>query len=194
MLWEGQPYEKIFYRNGKDMVPLELVSDKRSELYEIGDVEFLELYVTETKPDGSIEMKLVGRGQVPDKAERSLFILRYREKSKGLPILVIGMNDSLDVFPAGSFRIVNFTGQKLSVSIGEESQNIQPRKLVVIKPDIPEKGGLVSLVVSDKDGQPVFGRRLFGQTRSRQMVFVLVDEDAKRGVRAKLLPDIIPSD
>ena len=194
MLWESQPYSEVFYKDGQDMVSIELVPDRRSKLYEISNVEFLELYVSQEKVDGSAEMKLVGRGNIPPKAERVLFILRHRPQNERLPISVIGMNDSLSVFPPGSFRVVNFTGQELSVSVGDKSQKLQPRKLKVLKPELPENGGLVSLVVEDEDGKPVFGRRLFGQSRSRQMIFVLVDEDAKRGVRAKLLPDIVPAE
>lgn len=194
MLWESHPYSEIFYKNGEDMVPLELIPDRRSKLYEIANMEFLELYVSQEKPDGSMEMKLVGKRAIPPKVERALFVLKHRQQNKELPIAIIGVNDSLAVFPPGSFRIVNFTGQELSFSIGDKSQNLKPRKLQVIKPDLPEKGGLVSLVVSDKDGKPVFGRRLFGQSRSRQMVFVLVDEDAKHGIKAKLLPDILSAE
>lgn len=194
MLWENQPYSEIFYKNGQEYVPLELVSDRRSKIYEIANVEFFELYVYETNPEGEQEVKLVGKSVIPPKADRVLFVLSYRPERAGLPIAVIGMNDSLDVFPAGSFRIVNFTSEELSVSVGEKSEKLEPRKLKVLKPDIPENGGLVSLVVNNQEGRPVFGRRLFGQSRSRQMVFVLVDKDAKRGVRAKLLPDILPEE
>jgi len=192
MLWENQPYEEVFYKNAGEFVSLKLLSDRRSELYELTNMESLELYVKKEAPDGEIEMVLVGKSGFPASADRLLFILSYRPNRDTLPFAVIGINDSLDVFPPGSFRVINFTAEQLSVRVGGKSEKLEPQKLKVLKPDIPEKGGLVSLVVSDAKGKPVFGRRLFGQSRSRQMVFVLVDEDAKRGVRAKLLPDIVP--
>lgn len=190
MLWENQPYSKLYYKNGQDMEVLELISDRRSKLYEMRNMDTLELYIEEEQPNGPVKMKLVGQATFSPKVDRMLFIIRHMPKRQGLPLAIMGINDSLDVFPAGSFRVVNFTANPMSASMGKESKEIQPRKVRVLQPDLPKDGGLVSFIVSDKDGKPVFGRRVLGQSKSRQMIFILSDTEAGR-VKAKMLPDIV---
>ena len=192
MLWESQPYPEVFYLDGQKMLPLELISDRRSELYELKNaVETFELYISQSLPSGESEMKLVGTATIPPKVKRMLFIIKHTPTNQELPLSMLAVNDSLDVFPAGTFRLINFTNEKLSVSVGDDAQEMRPRQIRLLQPEIPEKGGLVSLVISNSEGEPVFGRRLFGQSRARQMVFVVAEEGAKGGVRAKLVPDIV---
>jgi len=186
--WGKLPYEEIFYRNGSEAIPLELYDGRRSQTYFLNVQGVLELYL---KPgaDGSdnLEPVLVGRTTYDPANKRMLFILKAAPEGSNLPIGILPIEDSVETFPAGTFRFANFSPEPLTVEIGDTKDRLTPNSIEVFRPKTSPKGGLISMIVYDATGKTVFGRRIFGQPRDRKMV--IFTNSGQLGCRFLFDPD-----
>ena len=191
--WEALPFSELFYREGSAYLPLEYRPKVRSQLYPLkGGHQALELYTKGLDEEGQLIYRLVAQAPIVAGTSRMLFFMQESKRDGGLPISMFGVDDSLTVFPMGSFRFVNTTNVRMQVLFPSARGELPARGMKVLAPEIPDLGGFIPLFVADMEGQIVFETRVFGQPRGRKMVFIQTPTKPGGKVRARFLSEIIP--
>ena len=192
--WERLPFEEIFYRQGPSFHRLKFQRKARSQLYSLSGVAplALELFVQEENEEGEVGYRGIGRGPVAPGASRMLFFVGESASEEGLPLTVRGVDDSISVFPVGSFRFVNSTHVPMRVEFSGASGTLPANGMTVLEPEIPERGGFIPVYVKDLDGNILLQSRFFGQPRGRKMVFVQPPDRRGRKLQLLFLPEIVP--
>ena len=163
-IWNNLSFSEIFYRQGKEFIPLKLSVGNRSELYSLRGATALELYIlieAEKSETGKAEYRLVGQSTLPVGIKRILYFITEINNPESLPLRLSGVDDSLLSFPRGAFRFVNLTNVSLNVYFGEEVNEISPKKMTLVKSKVSKAGGLLPFIVQDPDGRNVYENRFF---------------------------------
>jgi hypothetical protein len=192
VIWKDLPYPGIFYRTNGEFRALALLARQRSETYSLEATEALELYIAKDSPSGKPGYELVGKAALPQGTKQLLFLLQEAPQGTKLPLRVFGMDDSLEAFPPGAFRFLNFTSHPLQVEFGGATNNLPPQEIKVVLPAIPERGGFLPFIVKDGQGHIGFQTRLFGQPRGRKMVMLVPPTKEEEKLSVLFLPQIIP--
>jgi hypothetical protein len=192
VIWQQLPITSVFYRDGKNYLPLVFSLGNRSQLYPLKEAVTLELYEKTVGAEGATIYKLVGKASWAAGARRMMFLIDPVPSSTELPLRVFGMNDALDVFPPGTFRFVNFSAAALQVKFGGQIHKLPAGEMSVIKSNVSEKGGFLPFFMGDASGKIVFETRLFGQPTGRDMVFIGPPDKHEGEPMVKFLTEIIP--
>lgn len=192
VVWKDLPYPALFFRQGTEFLPLTLLPRQRSQMYSLQGQEALELYIAKDQASGKPTHELVGRAALPQQAKQMLFMIQESANGGKLPLTVFGMDDSLDAFPVGSFRFLNFTNLPLQVEFGGATNKLSPQAIQVVQPEIPKLGGFLPFMIKDSEGRIGFQTRLFGQPMGRKMVLIVPPTKAGEKLAVLFLPQIIP--
>ena len=191
-VWESLPNPEVFYRDGKSYLPLEFYPGMRSKLYPLKESNGLELYEKSVGPDGTIAHKLIGKAPLIAGARQVLFLVDPTPNAAGLPLTILGINDTLDIFPPGTFRFFNFCPAELQVKFGGKVNKLAARDDTVVKSNVSEKGGFLPFIIEDAAGNIIFQTRLFGQPSGREMVFISPPANGAKLPKIKFLTEIVP--
>lgn len=194
VVWKNLSFSEVFYRQGKQYIPLKLLPGNRSELYSLEGATALDLYTlvpAEKSGTGKAEYQLVGQSTFPVGLKRILYFITENNDPDGLPLRLSGVDDSLLAFPRGAFRFVNLTNVPLDVYFGGEVNKITPKKMTLVKSKVSRAGGLIPFILKDPAGRIVYENRFFAQETGRDMVFILPPENPGGRVIVKLLPQLI---
>jgi hypothetical protein len=193
--WEALFLSEIFYREGSEYIELQLRPKVRSQLYSLkGGHEALELYTKGLDEDGQLIYKLIAQAPIAVGTSRMLFFIQESKQAEGFPLNMFGIDDSLAVFPIGSFRFVNTTQVPLQVLFPRTKGALPARGMTVLTPEMPKLGGFIPLYITDMEKDIVFESRLFGQPRGRKMVFIQAPKKLGGRARVRFLPEIIPQE
>jgi hypothetical protein len=192
LVWEPLPIPEVFYLDGKSYLPLEFSLGNRSQLYPLKQATGLELFVKESGANGATTYKLVGKAPLAAGTRRMLFVIYPVPNSGGLPLRLIAVDDSLNTFPPGTFKFVNFSNSALQVKFGGRNTKLPAGDISVVKSNVSEKGGFLPFLIGDANGQIVFETRLFGQSSGREMVFIGTPAEPGGLPRVMFLTQIIP--
>jgi hypothetical protein len=193
-IWKNLSLSEVFYRQGKEFIPLKLSAGNRSELYSLKGAAALELYTliaAEQSETGKAEYRLVGQSTLPVGVKRILYFITEIDNPEGLPFRLSGVDDSLLSFPRGAFRFVNLTNVPLKVYFGEEVNEVAPKKMTLVKSKVSREGGLLPFIVQGPNGRNVYENRFFAQETGRDMVFILPPSNPGGRVNVRLLPQLI---
>ena len=191
VVWEPLPIAAIFYRDGKNYLPLEFSPGSRSQFYPLKDGNALELFEKVTAADGAFTYKLVGKAPLVAGARQMLFLVAYVPNNAELPLRLYGVNDALDVFPPGTFRFFNFSNAELQVKFAGQATRLPAGEMSLVKSNVPENGGFIPFLIGGPKGEVVFETRLFSQPTGRDMVFIGAPSQPGGRVLVKVLPQII---
>lgn len=178
----------LYYLNENTYEKIDMRPQQRSRLYKLKPVgELVSFYTQETDENGVISYRVVGQAKVIPQAERMLFFLSELGVENELPLRVVGVDDSLNVFPPGSFRFVNMTNLSLRAVIEDVNVLIAPGSMRVINPEIPADGGFIPFYVGDESGQEVLlETAIYSQPRGREMLFVTLEPVERRSDQVKI--------
>jgi|GEM_PF-1340907 len=193
-LWEPLPFE-VFYYDGEAYQPVKLRLKQRSERYKlpVGQTTF-QLFQKQTDESGEVSYEPVGSALIPASAKVTLFLLSLAPPEAEMPLRIFGIDDSIKVFPPGSFRFVNVADRVLLISINGVKVEMKPREIRVVQPEVPDLGGFIPFFVADKDSQKViYQTQLYGQKRGRKMGFIVINEraDGREGVSIRFLSELV---
>lgn len=188
--WDKLSITELFYRNGKTFIPLGVKAKNRSELYPLGKMQQLQVYV-KAKEGEEEEYNLVGKASIPANSGRVLFFIKEVKNSKYLPLSIYGIDDSLKAFPPGSFRFMNSTRVPLTVIFDKKKKDIPPRKTSVIKFNTSSEGGLIPFYIRGPRGENLYENRLFGKPTGRDMIFIGAPTRKGGRLNILLLPQIV---
>jgi hypothetical protein len=191
VIWEPLPITAVFYRDGKSFLPLEFSPGNRSRHYPLKDGNALELFEKVTAADGALTYKLVGKTPLVAGARRMLFLVNPAPNAAGLPLRLYGVNDALDVFPAGTIRFFNFSPTELQVKFAGQASKLPAGEMSLVKSNASENGGFIPFLIGNPKGEVIFETRLFSQPTGRDMVFIGAPAQPGGRVLVKVLPQLI---
>ena len=186
--WEKLSYSELFYRYGREFLPLKIRPRNRSDLYPIKPKAAFEIYTRETNENDEISFKLVGQSTLPAGTKRVLFFISDSVSGEELPLKVKGIDDSLEAFPPSSFRFVNFTRIPLQVVFDGDKSVIAPKKMTVVKFKTSSDGGLLPFYIKNSLGAILYENRLFSTPNGRDMIFINPPKTKGGRVSIMLLP------
>lgn len=189
--WATLPYEQLYYRNGRTMSELKIKPGRRSKSYPLSGGE-LRIFTMEKNSEGEDKYKLVGRASMLEGAKKVLFVVVANKRASGLPLAMFGINDSLDVFPVGSFRFMNFTSAPMEAHFNGETFRLKPGKTRVVASKKKSGGGLLPFYIRTMDGVMLYETRLLGQPSGREIVFITPPTNDSGRVNVKFLPQSVP--
>jgi hypothetical protein len=185
-IWEPLPFE-VFYFDGIDYQPIELRPRQRSKNYDLpaGQSSF-QLFREQTDEAGEIIYQLAGAASIPELAKVTLFMLSFAPEAE-IPIRMFGIDDSVEAFPAGSFRFLNVSERVLLVRINGEKVEVGPREMKLASPEIPELSGFIPFYIADKANQKIlYQTKLYAEPRGRSMAFIVIENDERGGDRVRI--------
>lgn len=201
--WENLPFPELFYREGKEYLPIKPSAGQRSPAYNLRDAHALELFVRKEKAAAggksasSESYELAGLAPLLEGAIRMLFLIEPTSESdknsNGLPLQLRGMDDSLETFPAGSFRFINLTPDLLRIEFGGATHDLPEGEAKVLTADLSATGGFLPIIIRNEEGRTVLENRLFGQRTGRELVIISPPDEGRKGLKVKFLSDVIPA-
>lgn len=197
--WEHLPYPELFYRQGREHLPLVLSQGERSKIYPLKGAESLELFTRKDKAadtgttNATLEYELIGTAPLLKGVKRMLFLIEAKKDAKGLPLQLLGIDDSLETFPAGSFRFINQTPSPLRIEFGGTTCELPPDALKVVIPEIPAAGGFLPAIIKDAEGRNLLENRFFAQHTVRELVIISPPAEGRTGLAMKFLSDTVPA-
>jgi hypothetical protein len=192
LVWEPLPMPEVFYLDGKDYLPLTFSLGNRSQPYPLKQATAFDLYVRDTGEQGETAFKRVGKAPLVAGSRQMLLVIIPAADPDALPLRLMAVDDSLDTFPPGSFKFLNFSKEALQVKFGGQITAIRPGEIRVVKAKIPAKGGFMPFMLGDPSGNIVFETRLFGQPAGREMVFIGNAAEPEGQPKVMFLTQVIP--
>jgi hypothetical protein len=192
LVWDPLPMPEIFYLDGNDYLPLVFSLGNRSQPYPLKQATAFELYVKDAGEEGGTSYKLVGKAPLVTGSRQMLLVIIPAMGTGALPLRLMAVDDSMEAFPPGSFKFLNFSKDALQVKFGGQIAAIRPGEIRIVNPRIPEKGGFMPFMIGDTQGKIVFETRLFGQPTGREMVFIGNASEPERQHKVMFLTQVIP--
>lgn len=192
--WDRLPRASLYYKNGTAYEPLKIGYKSRTSVVNLkAGVPVLEIYSKQLLDGGQEEFSLVGSAANVKGTNRVLFLIQLMSKpNQTLRLGGLGIDDSFDDFPIGSFRFINATQQPLKLVMGKERGQVAVRGMTVVKPNIPDLGGFVPVYIGDSKGDVLFESRFYAQPRGRKLVIVRPADELGGPVRLRFLSEIVP--
>ena len=185
VIWQPLKFDELFYQDKNQYLPLILKKGTRSQPQKFSSSQPLRIFIRK-EVDGKTVYELVGEGKAPSKSRRLLFLIGENTIPSGLPLQVIGVDDSTESFPPGTYKFMNFTTATLEIEIFGTKERIAPKAISVVKPNIPENGGFLPFYVRSNPKTIIYKTRLLSQRGERKMVF-LFPGSKKRPLLLKFL-------
>lgn len=171
------PEGEIYYKSAEGMKLIVNLPKRRSEAKPLKGSDSFRIFMKVEAEDGSFTYKVIGESKIPQETKTVLFILSAAEKGSKLPVRMIALDDSLKAFPKGTFRFANFTDEKFGIKFGELKRVIKPNALTLMKVSMHRTGGFMQMTMYGMDGEPLYGKKIFGQPNNRGIVFIMPSED-----------------
>jgi hypothetical protein len=197
-VWGVQPYPELFYHQGGEFLPVELSPGQRSKVYPLKGTEVFELFIRKATVAGTAdssappEYEKVGVTALPEGAKRMLFLIEAKNEGQGPPLQLLAMDDSLEAFPAGSYRFLNRTPELLRIDFGGATHDLPPGELKIVTPVLPEAGGFLPVVIKNEQGLSLFENRFLAQRNGRELVIISPPTEGRTALVIKFLSEIIP--
>ena len=201
-VWDTLPNPELFYHHGGEYLPIELSVGQRSKAYPLKGVEALELFIRKATVAGAaessaaVEYERVGTAPLLPAVNRMLFLIESKKDAKkdanGLPLRVLGIDDSLEIFPAGSYRFFNRTPDLLRIEFGGATHDLPPGELKIVTPVLPEAGGFLPVVIKNEQGLSLLENRFLAQRTCRELVIIGPPAEGRTGIAIQSLSEIIP--
>jgi hypothetical protein len=197
--WDTLPNPELFYHHGGEYLPIELSAGQRSKAYPLKGVVALELFIHKAtiaaaaESNAAGEYERVGTAPLPPDAKRILFLIDAKKDANGLPLRVLGIDDSLEIFPVGSFRFFNQTPDLLRIEFAGATHDLPQGSLKVVTPELPEAGGFLPVVIKNEQGGILLENRFLAQRTVRELVIIGPPAEGRTGIAIQSLSEIIPA-
>lgn len=179
----------LFFKYKKDFYPIQFSVNTRSRLYPLDKGELFTVFTEKRTEENKIEYIPYAQVTIPSNKGRVLFIFIPVEDQ---PHKIIGIDDSLENFPPGSFKFYNFTKNHTKSSIDGIKSTISPNDVSIVKPRISSNGGMLPFFLG-VGNEIVYETRLWTQPNDRQMIFIFPEtrKTKRRPVRVQFLSELI---
>lgn len=173
MYWNGMPSEELFYKQGETFLPMEFTLSKRSKPHALKDGDVFSIHRKLKTTDGEAEQyQIVGQAPMITGTNRILFIIFEMKKESGLKLRIMAIDDSVQAFPVGTYRFVNFCNAPLVAKFDKATRKIPAGKITLMKPNVPTDGGYLPFFLGNSKGKVIYENRFYVQPRGRKIVFI----------------------
>ena len=170
--WDDNPEEELFFRMGEEYHAIKFRGGSHGGNISLKRMANFEVF---RKVENPVEVEsiyeLIGETAVPDDASKVLFLVIPPDGEDGQH-RIFALNDSIEVFGRGAFRVVNLTQESISVEFLEKTQSVNVDEDIVMQTKVDKAGGLLPCVMRNPEGKTIFGTRIFCQATGRDVVFL----------------------
>jgi hypothetical protein len=196
--WDTLPNPELFYHHSGEYLPVELAAGQRSQAYPLKGAEVFELFIRKATVAGAAEAitlpeyEKVGMTTLPEGVKRMLFLIDAKKNASGLSLQLLALDDSLETFPAGSYRFFNQTPELLRIDFGGATHDLPPGELKIVTPVLPEAGGFLPVVIKNEQGRSLLENRFLAQRTCRELVIISPPAEGRTELVIKFLSELIP--
>jgi hypothetical protein len=170
--WDDNPEEELFLRIGEEYHAIKFKGGSHGGNISLRRMANFEVFRKVENPvEGESIYELIGETAVPDDASKVLFLVIPPDEEDGQH-RIFALNDSIEVFGRGAFRVVNLTQESISVEFLEKTQSVDVDEDIVMQTKVDKAGGLLPCVMRNPEGETIFGTRIFCQATGRDVVFL----------------------
>ena len=184
------PYEKVYYRNGKEFIEIQWRNGMRTFAYSLSKAKAFEVFIEHNDPENPY--KLVGKAPLVAGTNKMLYFFapNATPQEGELPIRLYGIDDSESAFPESSYRFINFVKVPLVVDFDKKKRFlIKPGKPIVHKLNLSKGGEFTPFVLRDTKGKVLGGTRLFSHANNREMVLIFPPKKGSRRMDIRFFSD-----
>jgi len=193
VVWGTLSLSELYYPMGETFVPLDISLRKRSKIQALEKSEFFELYLRKESTAGEVSYELVGQTALVPNAKRLLFFIEEGDEAAELPLQLRAFNDSLEVFPAGTFRMCNDTSETLQLVLNGVTIELKAGAVELIKTGVSKDGGFLPFSILDSVGNPVMETRVLCQAGERKMIIIHPPLKSQGSLVVNFLTEFIPT-
>ena len=170
--WDDNPEKELFFRMGEEYHAIKFRGGSHGGNISLKRMANFEVFRKVENPvEGESIYELIGETAVPDDESKVLFLVIPPDGEDGQH-RIFALNDSIEVFGRGAFRVVNLTQESISVEFLEKTQNVDVDEDIVMQTKVDKAGGLLPCVMRNPGGETIFGTRIFCQATGRDVVFL----------------------
>ncbi|MGL5016651.1 MAG: hypothetical protein ACRDBP_00835, partial [Luteolibacter sp.] len=118
-------------------------------------------------------------------------LIDEKKDAGDLPLRVLGIDDSLDSFPVGSYRFSNQTPDLLRIEFGGATHDLPAGEWKIVIPTLPEAGGFLPAIIRNEQGEILVENRFLAQRTVRELVVIGPPADGRTGLAIRFLSEII---
>lgn len=183
------PYDKVYYRHGKEFIEIQWRNGMRTFPYSLSKAKSLEVYIDHDDPENPY--KLIGKAPLVSGTSKMLYFFAHNATSQEgqLPVSLYGIDDSERAFPESSYRFINFTSVPLVVDFNKRRFYVKPGKPTVQKVKLSKLGAFTPFVVRDSKGKILGGTRLFSHAANREMVLIFQPKKGEKRMDIRYFSD-----
>ncbi len=181
--WGGRNTEGLRYSSQGEAVPVRMYDSYRSDVYEYSGANPIVFFVESIDAEGEPVRRPVARARVAPGIGRALFLFVQRPEvnERGEEYEVIVMDESLSSFPAGTYRVFNFSDHEIGGIIGKNKFTIGGKTFETISPKVDDMVD-VQIHFSQKINDqwvPKVNTRWLYRENARNIVFVTDDQSSR---------------
>jgi len=182
--------QQVYYRDGEELIPIKFKTGRRSEIYKLKGDHGLELFVKEMDSEGKPTNKLIGKPRREVGYKNSLFLID--KSSKKGELRVFESNDGITDFPAGSFRFLNLTTQKIGIKLDGSPKVIKAGGTLTFPVKDPKNKSFVSMSLYSTRGDLLVGSRMYCQATAREFIIIYPPRHGKQKIKLNYLNQLLP--
>ena len=183
------PYEKLYYRNGKEFIQIAWRNGRRTIPYALSKAKAFEIFIDHNDPKQPY--LLVGKAPLVSGASKMLYFVGQNSSTKEgqLPLKLYGIDDSESAFPDSSYRFMNFANVPLVVDFNKKRFWVKPGQPTVHKVKLSKRGEFTPFVVRDDKGKILAGTRLFSHATNRKLVLIFPPKKGSKRMDIRFFSD-----
>ena len=183
------PYEKVYYRNGKEFIEIKWRNGSKTIPYSLSKAKVFEIFIDHDDPEQPY--LLVGKAPLVAGTNKMLYFFapNASQQEGALPVRLYGIDDSERAFPKSSYRFINFTSVPLVIDFVKKRFVIKPGKPTVKKLSLPKAGEWSPFVVRSSKGKVLGGTRLFSHATNREMVLIFQPKKGEKRMDIRYFSD-----
>lgn len=187
LAWDSVDSRGLNYMTEGEEVGLRISSAFRSPKYEYTGLNPFVIYTKKSAPNGeSLKVPVASVSIDPELKDVLLLFVQQRSTEAGesaqSKYTILVMNESLNTFPFGSYRIFNFSERDVGGILGDSKFILPPKSQKVITPSVENHLSMQVHFSKKQDEQwvPEVNTRWNYEENARRIVFISEDTSSRR--------------
>ena len=183
LAWSQVDTKGLRYLDGEKVEPLRISSAYRTGPYRYRGTNPIVVFREVAGPEGAVIRQPVGRAFVDPSFTKVLFLFIRNDQPEGSgsEYEIMVLDDSLDSFPRGAYRIFNLSNHQIGGFIGKEKFIVPTKEFRTIELDSEDKVDVQIHFSSRVEDQwvPGVNTRWLYRDNMRSIVFVTADQESR---------------
>lgn len=185
--WDNANLRDLYFFTDGGYQPIRLRENRRSRQYRYAGEGVFRLYTRTEGAEGEAVYTPVAQLNLETLPDQILLLLTHEE---GRGVRVYGIADTLERFPAGSYNVMNLTGQALDITVEERSLGLPPRGSEVVRVNGEPYRSLAVRIT--QDGNTLYSSTWIYEPNFRKVAFLLprFNDERLEGLDVRIIPEV----